>query len=220
MPDLLTSSNVGSAIDSQGAVNKEDLVTKGSTDLIAGPNHLFYYQLDCLRKCTAQSEVDCKHQQMGETPSNEIIPLDTSEEVLPHNLEDTNCRSWEAEYNTNTQTIKIKGRLKNNVSYWQDTLQAPAPVLDWNQNSYKSPLFSEPPRSVKHKQQSALANKQFVDQAVAELLNNGCVCRVSAIPHICSPLSVVTSTEGKKQLVINLRYFNQYLRRDSFIYTR
>ena len=104
------------------------------------------------------------------------------------------------------------------MAYWQDTLQAPAPVLDWIQNGYKLPLFSEPPRSVKHNQQSALANKQFVDQAVTELLNNGCVCRVSTIPHVCSPLSVVTSTEGKKRLVINLRYLNQYLRRDSFKY--
>ena len=91
-------------------------------------------------------------------------------------------------------------------------------MLDWIQNGYKLPLFSEPPRSVKHNQQSALANKQFVDQAVTELLNNGCVCRVSTIPHVCSPLSVVTSTKGKKRLVINLRYLNQYLRRDSFKY--
>ena len=190
VPDVVTSSNVGSAIDNQGADNKEDLVTKGSTDLIAGPSHL---QLDCLRECFTQSEIDCEHQQMGGTPSNEIISLDTSEEVLPHNLEDTNCRSWEVEYDTNIQTTKVKGRLKNNVAYWQDILQAPAPVLDWIQNGYKLPLFSELPRSVKHNQQSALANKQFVDQAVTELLNNGCVCRVSTIPHVCSPLSVVTN---------------------------
>ena len=50
VPDPLTSSIVGSAINNQDAVNKEDLVTKDSTDLIAGPSHLFYYQLDCLRK--------------------------------------------------------------------------------------------------------------------------------------------------------------------------
>ena len=207
VPDLLTSSNVGSAIDNQGAVDKEDLVTRGSTDLIAGPSHL---QLDCLRECFTQSEIDCEHQQMGWTPSNEIISLDTSEEVLPH-LEDTNCRSWEVEYDTSIQITKVKGRLKNNVAYWQDTLQAPAPVLDWIQYGYKLPLFSEPPRSVKHNQQLALASKQFVDQAVTELLNNGCVCRVSTIPHVCSPLSVITSTKGKKRLVINLRYLNQYL---------
>ena len=55
MPNLLTSSNVGSAIDNQGAANKEDLVTKGSTDLIAGPSYL---QLDCLRECFTQGQVD------------------------------------------------------------------------------------------------------------------------------------------------------------------
>ena len=29
------------------------------------------------------------------------------------------------------------------------------------------------------------------------------------MPRVCSPLSVVTSTEGKKQLVVNLRYLYQ-----------
>ena len=46
VPDLLTSSNVGSAIDNQVADNKEDLVTRGSTDLIALtirlPKRMFY----------------------------------------------------------------------------------------------------------------------------------------------------------------------------------
>ena len=104
------------------------------------------------------------------------------------------------------------------MSYWQETLQAPTPVLDWIQNRYKVPLFCELPRSVRHNQQSALDNKEFVDQAVAELLNNGCVHRVPSIPHVCSPLSVVTSPEGKQRLVINVRYLNQYLRRDAFKY--
>ena len=54
VPDLLTSDIMSSTIDTQGAVNKEDLVTKGVTDLIAGHSHLFSHHIegvDCPRKC-------------------------------------------------------------------------------------------------------------------------------------------------------------------------
>ena len=37
-------------------------------------------------------------------------------------------------------------------------------------------------------------------------------------PHICSPLSVVINDRGKKRLVLNLRYLNQYLWKDKFKY--
>ena len=36
--------------------------------------------------------------------------------------------------------------------------------------------------------------------------------------YICSPLSVVTNDMGKKRLVVNLRYLNQYLWKDHFKY--
>ena len=39
-----------------------------------------------------------------------------------------------------------------------------------------------------------------------ELCATGCVVAVPAMPHICSPLSVVESSSGKKRLVINLRH--------------
>ena len=42
--------------------------------------------------------------------------------------------------------------------------------------------------------------------------------QVETMPYICSPLSVVVGTSGKKRLVINLRYLNQFLRKDQFKY--
>ena len=36
-------------------------------------------------------------------------------------------------------------------------------------------------------------------------------------PQVCSPLSVVTTSKGKKRLVLNLRYLSQFLQKDSFI---
>lgn len=53
VPNLLTSNNVGSTINSQTAVNEEDIVTKGDTDLIPGPSHFVSHHtgVDGLGKC-------------------------------------------------------------------------------------------------------------------------------------------------------------------------
>ena len=42
--------------------------------------------------------------------------------------------------------------------------------------------------------------------------------RNQTVPVVCSPLSVVVSNGGKKRLVIDLRYLNGYLLKDSFKY--
>ena len=65
----------------------------------------------------------------------------------------------------------------------------------------------------------ALANKQFVTQAISELVQNHCEMKVSNQPHVCSPLSVVSNSMGMQRLVINsLRYLNRHLWRDKFKY--
>ena len=40
--------------------------------------------------------------------------------------------------------------------------------------------------------------------------------KVTSIPHICSPLSVVESKSGKKRLVVNLRHLNMFFWKQSF----
>ena len=55
-------------------------------------------------------------------------------------------------------------------------------------------------------------------QAIQELEENRCIVKVQDTPFICSPLSVVANTQGKLQLVVNLRYLNQYLWTDKFKY--
>lgn len=67
-------------------------------------------------------------------------------------------------------------------------------------------------------QSSVFKHKEFVEEAIMELVNNGCVQRVSTVLHVCSPLSAVCNTEGKKRLVVNLRCLNHFLKKDSFKY--
>ena len=64
----------------------------------------------------------------------------------------------------------------------------------------------------------AQQNKEFVTEAVSDLLKNRCIREVRDIPHVCSPLSVVMSNSHKKQLVIDLRCLNQHLLQEKFKY--
>ena len=123
-------------------------------------------------------------------------------------------RFWEVEEGSG-QIYDVQGRLKASLEFWSDTLKVTQPVLDWISEGYKLPLLSVPPPRYQPNQKSTLTEYEFVSAAIQELLSNRCVHKVSESP---SPLSVVTNAEGKKRLVVNLRYLNQYLLKQKFKY--
>ena len=106
-------------------------------------------------------------------------------------------RHWEFEKSEGYQITCVKGRLKENISFWRDVLKAPTPVLNWIEDGYKLPLITEPPAHMQANQPAAIEHREFVNEAVADLLRNGCVKKVVAAPHVCSLLSVVCNAEGK-----------------------
>ena len=83
---------------------------------------------------------------------------------------------------------------------------------------YKLPLLSLPKPYQKPNHKSALINHDFDNQAISDLEQNCCICKSESVSIICSPLSMVTSSGGKKRLVIDLRYLNGHLLKDSFKY--
>ena len=111
-------------------------------------------------------------------------------------------RFWEVEEGP-TQIQDVQGRLKTSFTFWKDILKASQPVLEWISVGYKLPLLSVPTPHCHPNQRSALAEHDFVLAVVNELLANHCIQKVSKVPHICSPLSVVTNAEGNKRLVVN-----------------
>ena len=126
-------------------------------------------------------------------------------------------RYWELEQE-GIQVSDVQGQLLANIKFWEQVLEAPPQIIDCIKEGYKLPLLSlpEPYRKPNHK--SALQNKEFVNQAVSDLINNRCVVIIENVPPVCSPLSVVINDSGKKRLVIDLRHLNQYLQKDSFKY--
>ena len=85
--------------------------------------------------------------------------------------------------------VDVQGRLRQNLIFWQQTLEAPNSVLEWIQIGYKLPLRYPPDRFSQSNHKSTLTHKSFVSEAVTELLANRCVKQVAEKPYICSPLS-------------------------------
>lgn len=63
-----------------------------------------------------------------------------------------------------------------------------------------------------------MAKPVFVRKEIAKLVKEECVVRCTECPWVCSPLLVVSNAQGKKHLVINLRYVSQFLQVDKFKY--
>ena len=63
-------------------------------------------------------------------------------------------------------------------------------------------------------------NSEFVQEAIIELLGAGCIVKCTSCPHVCSPLHVhmVVNADGKKCLVVDFRYVNQFLQIQKFKY--
>ena len=116
------------------------------------------------------------------------------------------------------QITKVKGRLHQSLEFWREKLQASPFVIGCIEEGYKLPLLYEPPQYREENQGSTGLHEVFVTEAVKELLAYECVVQVDTVPHICSPLSVVVGPADKKRLVLNLKYLNQFLRKDKFKY--
>ena len=86
--------------------------------------------------------------------------------------------------------VVLKRRLKEHVSFWKDTIRAPATIVDTIESGYVLPLKSEPTSYVCTNHQTANRNCSFVEKSISELCAMGGVVKVSDMPHICISLSV------------------------------
>ena len=54
---------------------------------------------------------------------------------------------------------------------------------------------------------------EFVEKAVQDLVESGRVVETNVPPRVVNPLSVSVQANGKKRLILDLRYVNKFLRR-------
>ena len=62
--------------------------------------------------------------------------------------------------------------------------------------------------------QSALKNKDFVEESISELLKCGSIIEAEKPPEVINPLSVSINSSGKKRLILDLRYVNGHVYKD------
>ena len=107
--------------------------------------------------------------------------------------------------------LSVKGRLKAHVQFWE-RINAPSFITECIREGYKIPLYLTPPTAEFKNNSSALKHSDFVQSAILELVTSGRVCRVSKFYlRVINPLSVSVQSCGKKRLILDLRYVNQYI---------
>ena len=69
--------------------------------------------------------------------------------------------------NSKKSNILLKGNLKTNIAYWQNTLIASESVLCIIENGYKIPLFETPEKCHFPNNKSSLKNEKFVLDSIS-----------------------------------------------------
>jgi hypothetical protein len=122
------------------------------------------------------------------------------EEQLEVQVDDENSdnpKDWiyqvlEIEHECELETVvtpSVKGRLKEHITFWIK-IGAPNFVLSIIQEGYKIPFIEIPPVAYLRNNKSTLRHKDFVQQAISELLQSKRVIKTNSMPHVVNPLSV------------------------------
>ena len=113
----------------------------------------------------------------------------------------------------------IKGRLKDRARFWEEVLQASQFVFEIVTEGYRLPFIQTPtPFHQANHVSSALREQEFVEGEIAKLVAAGCAEELPQVPFVCTPLSVLFNSSGKKRLVHDLRRVNKFLWKQKFKY--
>ena len=105
-----------------------------------------------------------------------------------------------------------KGRLRIHVTSWKP-IGASEFIVDTISRGYIIPFLTTPPKACFKNNRSALAYPVFVNRAITELITAGSIVECLSPPTVVNPLSVAIQSNGKKRLILDLRYPNSFLKK-------
>ena len=111
--------------------------------------------------------------------------------------------------------LRFRGKLAKCYDEWAK-IGAPGFILSVIRDGYKIPFIDLPPPKVTPNNSSALKEREFVSEAIFDLLKNKCVEVLDRPPAIVNPLSVSVQSSGKKRLILDLRHVNLYILKHKF----
>jgi len=106
----------------------------------------------------------------------------------------------------------VKGNLKKNLEFWV-FLGASSFILNVINFGYRLPFWDEPPAYYSKKNASTLKSIKFVENSNTELLESERIKQLSSKPLAVNPLSVSVQPNGKKRLILDLRYVNHFIKK-------
>ena len=114
------------------------------------------------------------------------------------------------EYEQGSTEPIVRGRMKANIAFWRE-IGAPDEILGVIDSGYRIPFLFTPPPAVFKNNKSARDNPDFVTEAVLDLMRKNLVSELLSVPEYINPLSVSVQSSGKKRLILDLRYINEYV---------
>ena len=120
--------------------------------------------------------------------------------------------TYEVEDLTVPVSPEVKGSLRSHVEFWH-SIGSPNFILSVIYEGYRLAFEQVPPGNFPKNNKSAFDHSQFVEQVILELLHTRRVVEVQALPtpFVIIPLSVSIQRNGKKKLILDLRYVNKFL---------
>ena len=125
-----------------------------------------------------------------------------------------NVKNREFEFTNQEKYISVKGKLKQNQSFWKNTIKAKDTVLNIVKEGYRLPFLETPDTATFGNNKSAINNSKFVENSIKEMLATGTTLERDHPPRVFNPLSVSIDSSGKKHLILDLRYVNMHLCKD------
>lgn len=124
--------------------------------------------------------------------------------------------SYELDSTQAKSVTSVRGRLAKCISEWEG-INAPGFILEVIREGYKIPFVSLPPPKHSDNNLSAIKEKDFVSEAILDLLKMNCIEELDEAPDIVNPLSVSIQSSGKKRLILDLyRHANLYVYKTKF----
>lgn len=109
----------------------------------------------------------------------------------------------------------VKGSLRRHIAFWH-SINAYDSVIDVIENGYKIPFIETPPSKFFKNNKSALDHSEFVRETIIDLLKTGRVSETFSPCTVINPLTVSVNASGKKRLILDLRYINQFIWKQKF----
>ena len=104
------------------------------------------------------------------------------------------------------------GSLREHIDFWSNSIHASDFIISTIVEGYRIPFFDLPENFVIPNRSSALKFKDFVNEAISELIEHGCVKEVLIPPKFINPLQ---QSSGKCRLILDLSYLNRFIWKQS-----